>query len=260
MIRRLGRSTLWIAAGGVVTGGLYWLFLNTPESNVLMLAASAALVLAMLAVASATAGGALLAWTGPAPSTTAAARGLAATPALVAGLVVGGVAWWAAARLGAWTDAQAGEIAAWFIATFDWADATPFFRAVAAAVFWVQWVVAPVLALAVVSAALDGGLRAVLHPGWLGRALHPRRLALATLWVVVLVVLPLRTLSSSLTGLPPTWVEPMVVGLRLAAVGLVAAAGWALVCGTVTGRENAAGGGGREAGGGRQPSTSVRPG
>ncbi len=236
MTRPLPVSVAWLAVGQVVFGGLYWTFLSTPESNAWMLAASAMLVLLMLATASIAAAGAIDAWRGEGLHVRSAVRGLSHLPWFVVALATGLVVWWAAARADAWAAGHAGEISAWFIATFDWADASRFFRGVEAVVFWVQWVVAPVVGLTLLAALLDGGAGALIRAPWLRHAFGFRRLSLATVWVIALVVLPLQVLGWRMSGLPPTWVEPAVVGARLIAVALVATVGWALVCGTVVGQ------------------------
>jgi hypothetical protein len=41
----------WLATGAAVVGGLFWAFLNTPESNVFTLVLSAVLALLMIAIA-----------------------------------------------------------------------------------------------------------------------------------------------------------------------------------------------------------------
>jgi len=233
--RPLAASVAWLIAGAVLVAGLYWTFLHTPESNVSMLAASAVLVVAMLAVAGICATGALRAWTGPRGLPSTVADGLHALPAFVVALVLGALVWWAAARGVAWTEARSGEIGAWFIATLNWADIAPLFRGVRAAAFWVQWVLAPVVALGLFAGWLAGGARGLVGPTGLRHALAPRVLALATLWMVLLVALPWQFATHPLTGLPPTWVEPAIVGARLMLVGLAAAVGVALVCSTVTG-------------------------
>lgn len=235
MRRPLVVSVAWLAAGQALIAALYWTFLHTPESNVWMLGASALLVLLMLMTASLAATGALDAWRPPAPIGRSAWRGLTHLPAFLVALAAGAAIWWLAARGDAWVAARSGEISAWFIATFDREDASMFFGGVQALVFWVQWVVAPVAALGVLAAILGGGPAALVRAPWVRRAFAPRRLALATLWVVVLVALPLQLLGWRMSGLPPTWVEPAVVGARLILVGLTATVGWALVCGTVTG-------------------------
>ena len=173
-------------------------------------------------------------------------------PAFLVALGVAVAVWLAAGLSGTWVDARSGEISAWFIATFDWADASLFFRGVRAVVFWLQWVAAPVVGLALLAvlsggsfgaragaregvtarAGARGGVSA--RPGGRGGASGVRVLALATIWVIVLVVLPLQLLNWQISGLPPTWVEPTVVGARLLLVSLTATLGWALVCGTVT--------------------------
>jgi hypothetical protein len=195
-------------------------------------------VLLMLLVTSLSVSGALLAWSEPESPGPTVRRGLAATPAFLLALAAGAFVWWTAARGHAWVSEHSGEISAWFIATFDRADASLFFRSVQACVFWLQWVLAPLLVLGIMAADLSGGAGAVLRGRWLRRVFAPRRLAAATVWVILLVALPLQVLGWRMSGLPPTWVEPTIVAGRLFAVGLVATIGWSLVCGVATGTDD----------------------
>jgi hypothetical protein len=230
-MRALAASVLWLAAGQIAIAALYWTFLNTPESNAWMLAASMLLVLLMLATAGVVTARALDAWRSPAAA--GPLRDLARLPAFLIALGAGVAVWWAAARADAWLTAHAGEISAWFIATFNWADASPFFRGAGMVMIWWQWVAAPVAALAVLAVLTSGGDAASLPARRLRHAFAPRTMALATVWIVLLVLLPLQLLGWRMSGLPPTWVEPAVVGARLLLVGLAATVGWALVCGTI---------------------------
>jgi hypothetical protein len=49
MIARLSAITAWLTVGHALLAALFWLLLTVPESNVVMLGASAALAVAMLA-------------------------------------------------------------------------------------------------------------------------------------------------------------------------------------------------------------------
>ena len=59
---RLALATLWILAGSVLTAGVYWGFLITPESTIWALMVSAVLAIVALALAGLTASGAIAMW------------------------------------------------------------------------------------------------------------------------------------------------------------------------------------------------------
>ena len=49
MIARVAKTTVWLLLGHALLAGVYWGLLNVPESNVLMLVASALLALVVIA-------------------------------------------------------------------------------------------------------------------------------------------------------------------------------------------------------------------
>ena len=67
-----------------------------------------------------------------------------------------------------------------------------------------------------------------LEPGWLRRAWHWRTLVVASLVFVVLLALPWQ-LTTWRPELPPTWIEPVVAGLRLGTVVVLGLIGCALL-------------------------------
>jgi hypothetical protein len=222
MIRRTAIVAACLLAGGAVIAGLYWAFLNTPESNVLMLVASAILVLLMAAVSAVVINAAVLVSVGGnlISSLRSGARriGWALLVAIPVALLV-----WVILRADSWVIAHAGNINAWFIAKFGWADVTPLFRTEDYLSTWLRWVLLPVTAVAALASVLQRGSLAPRQ--WLRGAWHWRTLLIATLAYVVLVALPWRAAYWHPQGLPTSWVQPALAGFRLALVAIAMAIG-----------------------------------
>jgi hypothetical protein len=224
VIRRALGVSVVLAVGSVIAAVLYWLFLSTPESNVVMLGASAVLVLSLVAVIATTVNTAVL-----------LARGASARAALAAGSRGTGwfllaaapllFAWWAIGRGDAWIGSRQGEINAWFIAQFGWADISRLVQAEVWASRWIRWAVLPVICLSLLAALLT---REVRHTEWLRRAWHWRTLLVATIVFVLLFALPWQ-LTAWRPRLPPTWLEPAAAGLRLGVVFLLGLLGAAVM-------------------------------
>lgn len=224
MTRRVVRAAAWLVAGQMIVGGLYWAFLNTPESNATMLLASVLLLVVMALVAGVTIGGALL---GAASSRVG--RAVTGAPWIVVAAIPAVMLWWIVTRADTWIAAHSGEIAAWFIASLGWADVSWLMRALEWLSLWLRAVVAPLLLLSLFTSLLFIGGRALASVGWVGRALRIGTLIVATLAVALLVLLPMQAAYWQIPGLPPTWVEPALAGLRLLLIGLVMTIGWAIV-------------------------------
>lgn len=226
---RLATITLWILVGAALTGAVYWSFLITPESTIWSLTASALLLLAAGFLLALTVSGALLGWQHGVSSDLfrVAAMGV---PASIPAALIAGVIWWLA---GAATDRitiNSGPINAWFIAAFGWDDVSWLFTGIAWLAMWLKWVVAPMLALALMAAILAGGLRAVVGAAWIKRALAPVPLATATLLFAALVAAPWIYLAPWRPGaLPATSVELAFVVGKLAVTALLMAVGVALI-------------------------------
>lgn len=226
MIRLTLIVALWLAAGAGLLAALYWLFLNTPESNVLMLIASALLTLLMIAGGAVVAGSAvLLALGGTLTASVAVALRRLWWPVAVA--VPAALSLWLVLQVDAWVAQRAGEISAWLIARFGWADTTPLFTAERYVSTWLRWVAIPVAAVAGLAVLLGGtGERA---RRWIRSAIHWRTLLVATLAFAILVVLPWQAASWRIGSLPPTWVEPVAASVRLALVAALIALGYAVI-------------------------------
>jgi hypothetical protein len=225
VIRRGLRVALALAATAAAGGALYWAFLNTPESNLIMLALSGLLtVLLVTAVAAGVNTSILFAHGVSAREAIGTAlRGigwfvLAAIPVVLT--------WWAVARADAWIVARQGEITAWFIARWDWADIGGLLQAELWVSRWLRWAVAPLVSLSLLGAFLRqprGNSTLALR-----RALHWRTLGAVTLTFILLFALPWQ-LTAWRPNLPPTWLEPAVAALRLGTVLLLALAGASLM-------------------------------
>ena len=225
---RLVTITLWLLAGLTVAGGTYWGFLNTPESTAIALLLSAVLALAALVVVAISINGASLAWS-EGWSGRVIRRSIAGVPAFVVSALVAGAVWWLTARGLAWVSTNSGQISAWFIARFGWANPSSFFNTITWGGRWLQWVVGPLIALSLLGSMLAGEW-AGARWRWLGRGFSPFRLTMATLWVALFVALPWMYLVPWRPGaLPPTWLELAFVAVKLGVVAISLAIGVALL-------------------------------
>lgn len=229
MIRGLVLSVTWLLAGAGVAGGLFWTFLNTPESTVFTLAASVVLAL-LIYVATGAALGIVLGgwsagWTGnPWRHIGASVRAMALPlMAVLAG-------WWLVGRCLGWVAAHEGEISAWFIATLDWSDVRPLLNGVRVGGEWIRRVLVPFAALAWLGQLVVLGWRPLLDGATWRRGLSPPRLALATAVAMATIWAPLTYgLYWMPRGLPPTWVEPAVAVAKFALMALLGAIGLSLI-------------------------------
>jgi hypothetical protein len=179
VIRSLVQTSLAIAAGVVMAAGLYWLFLNTPESTVWTLAVSAVLFVATLASVAVTLNAALLSWdAGWSRAMVSRAGWGLARFVLPLALVV--ASWWLFGRARGWIEASSGEISAWFIAQFGWSDVRTLIRGAIAVCEWLRWLVVPLAAATWLVQSLRSGRRAFLSVRALVSAIAPVRLAMAT--------------------------------------------------------------------------------
>ena len=233
MIRALAASSLSLLVGAGAAGGLAWAFLNTPESTVFMLGVSTLLVLAIYVAVAIAVGAALAAWNpGPSRPFGRIAHWLVLfLPALVAV----GVSWWLLGTALDAIEARAGEIAAWFIATLDWADVRPLLRALDAAGEWIRRILVPFAALTWLAHGLSLPSRGAPPSSWLRRAMSPLRLVFVTLIAAATLWAPFAYGTYWMPrGLPPTWVEPAVAVVKFAAMAALGAVGLSLILRTAS--------------------------
>jgi hypothetical protein len=228
-MRPLVLSALWVLAGGALAAAVYWAFLNTPESTIVMLGLSLLLAIVLLVVVGTTTCGLLLGWAGGWQQ----AVWRRAVPGLipfVGLLVIVAAVWWAIGRGLEGLAARSGEISAWFIAMLNWSDVRPLITAVRGLGEWLRHVAAPFVALVWLGRALGRRWQAGAPYAWMPRAGVPARLALATLLAALTLWAPLSYgLYWMPGGLPPTWVEPAVALLKFALIAIVAAVGFSLI-------------------------------
>ena len=216
---RLLLVTLWVLAGGSAAGGAYWAFLNTPESTVWALGASAVLLAAALALAGATVNGAILLWT-RGPSRHALVQALLRAPAVVPAALIVIAIWWLTAQAEAWVTMRSGPISAWFIARLGWADVSWLFAGVGYVAVWTRWVLAVMLATWLMAAIVHGAKHRLSLKG----------IGLASVWFVLLIALPwIYLVPWRPAALPPTSMEIAFIGVKLFVAAAVIAGGLALV-------------------------------
>jgi len=226
---RLLLATLWILIGATITAGIYWGFLITPESTIWTLMLSAVLAIIALAMAGLTANGAIAILIGGAP-VAGMKRALNAVPAVVPAALIVLVIWWITARAETWIAMRNGQISAFFIARFGWADMSWLFTTIRYGAHWLRWVIAALLALSLLGAVVTRGWSAVAQSAWLRRALHPRAVVVATLLFVVLIALPWMYLVPwRPKGLPASSVEFAFIVAKLSLSALLAAVAAALI-------------------------------
>ncbi|MEO8678595.1 MAG: hypothetical protein ABI665_06095 [Vicinamibacterales bacterium] len=222
-------ATLWILVGGALAGGVYWGFLNTPESSVGSLVLSAVLVLLALAVAGVTLNGAIGAWSGQ-PALAVGRRALAHAAGIIPALVIVLLIWWIAGYATGRVGLYSGEISAWFIARFGREDISVLFTTISWLTSWLRWVVAPLLALSLMASIGAAGWASAWRATWLRAALSPGRLVLSTLWFSALVAAPWVYLAPwRPRGLPATSVEIAFIAAKLLVTAVLMAMGLALM-------------------------------
>lgn len=226
---RLVLATLWILIGSAVTGGVYWLFLITPESTVWTLIASALLALAALLLAGFTVSGAIALWESG-PSMAGIRRAVRAIPAAIpAAVIVWGLGW-LATYASTWIAMRSGSINAWFIAQFGWDDVSWLFGGIRYTILWFRWVLAAVLACSLIAGVVAIGWPAFRQAAWLRRAVRPRTLVAATLWAIVLIALPWTYLVPwRPKQLPASSIEFAFIVAKLSIAAIVLAIGAALI-------------------------------
>lgn len=226
---KLALATLWILIGGAIAGGLYWAFLITPVSTTLALAATALLAIAVLCIA-----GAVINGTIEIVSRGFSASGLRRVVTYLGSIIPAGLIvlllWWLTSRVELSVAQYSGQISAWFIARLGWDDMSWLFTTISYAAMWFRWVLGGMLALSLMAAMLTSGWSAAGRPSWIGHALRPRALLLATLAFVLFIALPWMYLVPwRPAGIPATSVELAFIVTKLSVAAVLAAAGLALI-------------------------------
>jgi hypothetical protein len=226
---RVALATLWILAGSILTAGVYWTFLITPESTAWMLIASALLALAALALAGFTASGAI-ALLLHGRSAAGIRRALTAIAGAIPAAAIVLIVWWLTTRGEAWVGLRSGQINAYFIAQFGWDNMSWLFTTIHYIAAWCRWVLSGLLALSLIAGFVALGWSALGQAAWLRRALRPRALLVATLWFVVLIAVPwIYLVPWRPKALPASAVEGAFIAAKLSFSAVLFAIGAALI-------------------------------
>jgi len=222
-------ATAWVLIGGLVIGGVYWSFLITPVSTVFALGASALLAVVVLALVGLIINGTIEIWS-RGLSVAGVRRALGSIGSVIpAGLIIL-VLWWLTSGAELFVAQRSGPISAWFIASFGWDDVSWLFATIRYAALWLRWVFGALLAMSLMATILDSGWSAIARSAWIGRAMRPRALLLATVAAVIIVALPwIYLVPWRPAGLPSTSVELAFIVTKLSFVALLGAIGVALV-------------------------------
>lgn len=223
----LGTVTLLIGAS--LTGGIYWAFLNTPESTIFTLAASVLLFAAAFAVSAITLNLAIEVVT-HGFSSAGMRRAIGAIPAaLPAGLILLAF-WWISTAVEDSVTIRSGQISALFIARLGWADVSWLFNGIHYLAVWMRWVLGAALAVSLMAGVLARGWAAVGQREWIRRALRPRALLIATVAFVTLYAVPwLYLVPWRPRGLPASSAELIFIGAKLAFTAILFAIGGAIL-------------------------------
>ncbi|MBE3132913.1 MAG: hypothetical protein IMZ55_05530, partial [Acidobacteria bacterium] len=144
--------------------------------------------------------------------------------------------WWLTGLGFQWAAGHRGEIDAWLMARWGWTRTAWLHSAVVWLLRTVRYALGVSLAVGLVAAAVADGWRAVARAHWLRQALAPRQWMLVGLALLLFVWGPWQAIGWRPGLVPATWVEPLFVGAKLAAIYLVMNFGWALALASVVSR------------------------
>lgn len=226
---RIAGATLWLAIGHAVVGGLFWLLLNVPESNVATLAASALVGVLLIAVAALVEGAAVLWLEGRTGERGFAARIPSALVAVIAAACACWAIWWITGRATRWLAVHGGEMDASLLLHFNITRTAYLHAGLAWTVTIVRYVAGLSIAAALVAAGTIEGAASLVGAGaWAKRAIAPKRLAAIACCWAALLWLPWVTATWRPQALP-TSAELVFVSVKLAVLYLAANLGIALI-------------------------------
>ncbi len=224
MIRRLLEVASWLGLAAALSSALYWGFLSATEASVVTLLWSGTLLVMLIVVVAVAGSATMLLSLGESRRTSLLLGARRAHWLVLAGLG-GALLTWAILRGDDWVARHSGEISAWFIATLNWADVTPLFRAEGYLSAWLRWVVIPAGVLTAVASVLRDGGPALVSSRWIRAAWRWQTLAVTTAAFLILIALPWRLAAWQPATPLSTSIEPVLVGLRLSLVAIAMALG-----------------------------------
>ena len=228
-LRRLVAVVCWLFLGHLALGGLYWLLLIVPESNVLALSTSFLLAVVLLIGACVVDVTGLL-WLRPDWRwRQALMRSLRVLPAFILATIVFLAIFWIVAAMELRYEARTGELDAWLIAKFNWTRTAWLHRVISYALDALRYVLGLSLAVSLVAFAAVEGFADIFRLRWLWRALSPGQLAIVTIAVAGLFWLPWQYIFWRPATIPPNTVELLFNGAKLVIFGVLANLGVALL-------------------------------
>jgi hypothetical protein len=227
--RRFLSTVVWLAAGHAVIGLLFWVFLQVPESNVLMLTASLLTIAAMVCLLGCVEAFGMTRAQLETRLLPAVGLAVRRAPLVVAPLALFALIWWLTAIAGDWHSGHSGEIDAWIIARTGWTRTTGLHAALEWLLAFVRYGIGLSMAVSLFAASVVHGVRAVGRAVWLRRAFGWRQLLVTAAGVFVGVWLPWQVVYWRPAFLPPTWVEPAFAAAKLAVLFLVFGVAWTVI-------------------------------
>ena len=209
------KSALTLGVGYTAVAGLFWALLSVPESNVLALTSSLALVVALVAAAGVTTGGAA-AFGHDAAAREAARRSMAGLPGFVAGLLVFAALWWLTAGADTWWRAHRGEADALWLRYVGSSRTGPLHALVEWTLWLARWVLGPSIVAGLVSVGTLGGVRSTVKGLRTAFGLAPLAVAAAGALVISQGLQRLAYWRPKM--LPPNWLEPTFAAVKLFAI------------------------------------------
>jgi len=220
MALRPVRSALALAVGFSVAAGFFWALLNVPESNVMALALSAALVV-LTAVAAGLGISLAVADAQRLPLRAGLSRAVSALPAFGVGLVAFAFLWWLTGRADTWWRVHTGEVDAVFLRYVGTSRTAFLHWAVFSLIWFVRWGMGISLVVALVAAGTAHGARGI--GAGLRRAARPLQLVVATIAALAVAQGLWRLVYWRPAGLPATQTEVVFATLKLGVLLALAA-------------------------------------
>ncbi len=215
-------AVAWLTLGHAAWLGLFWALLNVPESNAWMLALSAGIVVAMIALACGLYTSTVHWLRGATTPVNALRSGFRRWAPAIVGAALGGLLWWAGRAAADAAAAHAGEIDAWMISQFQRTQTVGLHRVLGVLCGILQYVVAPAVGVTALCVAQFEGLAALRSWSWLGRALSVRAMSQTAVAVFALIWAPWQLAYWRPDVLPPNAAELAFAALKLGAVFVAA--------------------------------------
>ena len=226
---RIAGATLWLMMGHAVVGGLFWLLLNVPESNVAMLLLSAVIVLVLVAAAALVESAAVVRLDGPRENRRFLARAPSAFVAFIVAAAVVWAIWWMTGHATRWLAIHGGEMDAWLLLHFNFTRTARLHAGLAWLVTAVRDVTGLSIAAALIAAGtLEGATSLLRVRAWARRALAPLRLAAIACCWALLLWLPWAAATWRPRTIPRS-AELMFVSVKLAVLYVAINLGIALI-------------------------------